>query len=242
MDIKGCLKKIFSWDNFFVLLGLFVFSFFIIVCSQPEFRNLLFSFLITTFIFTFLFLIVKKFRFKTAHKYTKYFLLFIFLFNFAVFISIICQISEAEKDFKSHLAYTTDVEIAKEIQKINEHIIIEKYSPKSNYKLRLNHGYASRDYIITEIAKKYACNDNILIIGCSIDYNVLAQKNWKKSLTQIISKIEGVCKANIKYYENNEIAIDVIVKKGNDKKEIERIINNLIYYKMKRKININYDN
>ena len=27
-----------------------------------------------------------------------------------------------------------------------------------------------------------------------------------------------------------------------DKKEIERIINNLIYYKMKRKININYDN
>ena len=75
MDIKVFLKKIFTLDNLVALLGLSVFTFFFVVYLQAEFRGLLTSLLITTFIFTFLFLIVKKFRFKTAHKFTKYFLL-----------------------------------------------------------------------------------------------------------------------------------------------------------------------
>ena len=127
MTIKGLSKKIFTLDNLIALLGLSIFVFFIVIYQQVEFRGFLFSLLITTFIFTFLFLIVKKFCFKTAHKFTKYFLLFVFLLNFAVFISIICQNFESEKDFKSYLAYTTDIEKAKEIQKLDKNIVIDKY-------------------------------------------------------------------------------------------------------------------
>ena len=249
MDIRTFFKKIFTLDNLVALPGLSLFTFFFVVYQQVEFRGFLFSLLITTFIFTFLFLIVKKFRFKTANKFTKYFLLFVFLFNFAIFISIICQIFESEKDFKSYLAYTTDIEKAKEIQKLDKNIVIDKHSTNKEYGLKLwNCTTSCRDYFLIEISKLYPNNDEV---NFPVDYifseNLKTiKKEREKSLARIIKKIDGVYGAkvdiqNIEDKENAIVNIDVMVYEAADEKEIERIINNLIYYKIKRKININYD-
>lgn len=180
---------------------------------------------------------------------TKYFLLFVFLFNFAVFISMIYQDFEAEKDFKSYLAYTTDIEKAKEIQKLDKNIVIDKRSTNKEYGIKLwNCTTSCRDYFLIEIAKLYPNNDEVNFpINYIFSENLkIIEKEEEKSLARIINKIDGVyeAKVDIKNIEDKENAIaniEVKISKTTDEEKINRIINNLIYYKAKRKINIIYD-
>ena len=247
MTIKDLFKKIFSLDKLAGFILIFLFIFFICVfCYGYVFKPLLYVLLIATFFSTIIFYIINELCFNNTYKLLKYFYIFLFIFIFSVISSTISYILAEKINADFTIAYTNDEEIATDIKKINKHINIDSHQEK--YNIKLNYGNKDyRDKIIIKIAEKYQSNDDFFLIGEWIKNNKYAKINWEKSLTRIISKINGVNKVDVvitKMAEENEnidMEININVKKGYDEKEIEKIINNLIYYKIKRKININYD-
>ena len=160
-----------------------------------------------------------------------------------IIIGIVFSYNNEKRDFTDYIAYTSDIEKAKEIQKLDKNIAIVKYSYDDKYGLKLWNSYhPERDYLLIEIAKMYPNDDSVLVETFYI-FNGNVPKKKIKIIKRVLSKIKGVSNVKINFIskeDKNESYADInlYVLKGYDEKEIERIANNIIYYKLKRNINI----
>ena len=246
------LKKIFNWDNFVILILGFFFLIFLLskINGVSIFSK---GIVITILIFSVLLIFLKKFLFKNKKPVFKYIIYFVYMFVFAGFLYLAGEFYIDMEKEKSHIAFTKDIELANEIQKLNKGIIIEKHHPDNDYELRYyNYGYESKDEVILKIAQKYQNGKNLIIVPEVIFYDdkhpEKSQKKLEKAVERILGKIDGVKKAEIKIKslpklntdEKPEITINLTVLRGYDEKKIEKITKNLCDEKTDLTLNINY--
>ena len=246
--MKNFFKKIFNWDNFFT----FICGFFFLIFLLAENNGVaLFSkgIVITTLIFSVILILAKKFLFKNKKPLFKYVLFFMYMFVFAGFLFFASEFYYDEVDWNSHIAFTKNIEIANEIQKLDKNILIEKTSSDNEYGLKLKYG--NRDKVILKLAENYKNNDTLHIIPELIYYDEKHpekyQKKLEKSTERILTKIEGVKAADVKILNFNmndiiaQVSINLTILRGYDEKKIEKIIRNLFSYKTDLTLNINYE-